>query len=369
MNNNFQTQFNPYQQNIAILKSYFRKPRLLTQGILYIASIVLSIASIFIMMPVMNEYINAIINMPQFKADMSATEFGFFSTFMSAYTNIVMTASIIPSVILMALTAAAFLIIYFKSKNNDPSSNPKAGVTILYVLSIIQLIPVIFMCLILALCIILLIIVAIVTNFDSYAQDDSYFLGIMAAIYTVVFGGMGAIFILYFINQVRYYKSILNGLSTVTLSHKGAGIYGVFSIIYGVYVIFNGLSSFAVVPMFNAMAGAVPEMAFMTDLVEIISPVITFSAITSALSGAISIMNAVIALGYKNHIKNITDGFGDISTEQSAVMPVASAPYTAQQQVSTPASPQSFQIPRCPQCNANVKADDIFCNTCGYKLK
>ncbi len=365
MNNNFQTQFNPYQQNIAILKSYFRKPTVLTQGILYIASIICSVASLFFMMPIMNEYINAILNTPQIKADMTATEFSFFDTFMTAYTNIVMTASIIPAIILTGLSALAFFIIYFKSKNDDPSSNPKAGVTILYVLSIIQLIPIILMCLIIALCIIVIIVAAIATSFDSYAKDDSVFLGVIAAIYTVIFGGICAIMLLYFINQVRYYKSILNGFNSVTLSYKGAGVFGVFSIIYGIYVVFNALSGFIVIPIFDAIAQSVPEMAFMTDLVEIISPMFVFSAITSVISGAISIINAVIALGYKKHIRNITDGFGNADVEQNFVAPNNSY---AVQQPSVPAM-QAHQIPRCPQCNASVKADDIFCNTCGYKLK
>ena len=383
---NFQTNFNPFYQNVAIIKSYFKKPVILTQGILYIVSSILSVVSTFVMMPAMNNYFNMFLSIPEIAQDMTASEARFFNSFMSVYTNIIVFASLIPSIIMIGLTAAAFLIIYKKSKNDDPASTPKTGVTILFVLSIVQLIPIIIASAILLLAILLLIVESIITS--SSGADEAALLWVLTIIYTFIFGGMIAIFLLYFINQVRFYKSVLNSLTTVNLSYKGAGIFGVFSIIYGVITAMSSLSSFSITPILNAMTELEPEIVFVVDMFGTLTPVFMFSAVTSIFTAAITVISGIIALGYKKHIKSYTEGFSDYTTsEQNAGFVGDFVMDTPPVQESHPTHQSAPQINEskfepvvfndnspikqntyCPRCGTPAKEGDVFCNACGTKL-
>lgn len=390
---NFQTNFNPFSQNVAIVKSYFKKPIILTQGILYIISAILSIASVFVMMPVMNNYFDMFLTIPEFTQDMTAADLEFFNTFMSVYTDIIVFASVIPGVIMLGLTALAFFIIYMKSKNPDPTSSPKSGITILFILSIVQLIPIILASLILLLAIAVMIIASIVIS-SSETAEVSTLLWVLTAIYAIVFGGMIAIFLLFFINQVRYYKSVQNSLTTVNLSYKGAGIFGVFSIIYGVMTALNSLSVFSITPTLNAMTELTPEISYVIDMFSSMTPLFIFSAGVSVLTAAIYIISGIIALGYKNHIKSYTEGFSEFSTTpqtpyqytesyvattqaEPVPQPVSSQePVVAEQKNNEPQfEPVVFndntpikQNTYCPRCGTPAKEGDVFCNACGTKL-
>ncbi len=377
---NQNTQFNPYAQNVAIVKSYFKKPLVLTQGILYIVSGIISALSMVVMIPTMNSYMDKIFSMPEFTMGMSASEEYFMSSFMDIYMNVAMIVAIIPSLIVTALVATAYILMYVKSKNPDPSSSPKAGVTILYILSIVQLVPIILMCLWFLLIILIMILGAIVTSAESNGSGEGAAFSIMTVIFTIVFSGMGALFLLFFINQVRYYKSILNSLTTVNLSNKGAGIYGVFSIIYGAYLAINTLSSFAIVPMFKAMANNFPELEIALDLFSTLTPAIAVSSVASVLLTGIYIVNAIVALGYKKHINNITESFNTVEYAPAGAVP-AMAVETAQnaqpslineQNPQIPFSYDNFEnptAPHCPRCNSALNENDIFCNKCGTKVK
>ncbi len=377
---NQNTLFNPYAQNVAIVKSYFKKPLVLTQGILYIVSGIISVLTTLVMIPTMNNYMDKVFSIPEFTMDMSESEAHFMSSFMDIYMNVAMIVAMIPSLIITALAATAFILIYKKSKNPDPSSSPKAGVTILYILSIVQLVPIILMCLWFLLIILIMILGAIAMSAEGGSSGDGAAFAVMTVIFTIIFGGMGTLFLLFFINQVRYYKSILNSLTTVNLSNKGAGIYGVFSIIYGAYLAINTLSSFAIAPMFKAMANNFPELEMMADLFSTMTPAIAVSSVASVLMTGIYIINAIIALGYKKYINNIKNEFNAVEYAPVGAVP-AMAVDTAQnaqpslineENPQIPFSYDNFEnpaAPHCPRCNSVVNENDIFCNKCGTKVK
>ncbi len=378
--NNYQTTFNPFSQNIGIVKSYFRKPRVLTQGILYIISAILSIATVVLMMPIMNNYIDTILSLPQFTADMTAQDMEFLSSFMDIYINSVMFTSLICSVAVTALVATAYLLIYFKSKSDNPMSTPKAGVTILYVLAIIQLIPIIMLTALIALLIIMMFILAFAPSMVGETESGPF--AIIAVIYTIVFGGMCTLLLLYYINQVRYYKSIRTSLTSVSLTYKGAGIFGVLSMIYGIYAALSSFSGFGVIPMFNMFAEIEPELAFMVELIKSFIPAFIISAVASLLMGTIYILNAVIALGYKNHIKNYIYNYNEYSApDMNQPQPVYDAPQQAPYEAPKPQAEPEFQSDvfyennevcttvACPRCGTVAKENDVFCSECGAKIK
>ncbi|MBQ7134398.1 MAG: zinc ribbon domain-containing protein [Ruminococcus sp.] len=378
--NNYQTTFNPFSQNISIVKSYFRKKTVLTQGILYIVAALLNIATVLMMMPVMNNFMSTVFSIPELTADMTAQEFEFISSFMDIYINSVMIVSLVMSVALSALVATAYFLMYFKSKSDNPMSTPNAGVTILYVLSIIQLIPIIITTVMMALMIILMFVMALIPELSSdYNSGGS--VAIIAIIYTIVFGGMCTLLLLYFINQVRYYKSIRTSLNTVTLTNKGAGIFGVLSMIYGIYTALNALSSFGVIPMFNMISTMVPEFAVIEGLLNSFVPVVIISAVTSAVLATIYIINAVIALGYKNHIKNHTNNYNEFSASIMQPQIDYNTPQQTSQEMLLSQPEPDFQpdvfydnsnspaSAVCPRCGTVAKESDIFCNECGAKIK
>ncbi|MBQ8538805.1 MAG: zinc ribbon domain-containing protein [Ruminococcus sp.] len=380
----YQNGFNPFSQNIAIVKSYFKKPTVLTQGILYAISAVLTIVSGFIMSPVLNNYFSVIMKMPGFTDGMSPSELEFFTTFMNVYIDIVPIAAIVPSVIISAITAAAFILIYNKSKNADPASTPKSGIVTLFVLSIVQLVPIIMLSVMLVLAIILLAVAAIAAS----GTPESGILWVVTAVYTLVFGTMIALLLMYYINQVRYYNSIRKSLTTINLTYKGAGIFGVFSIIYGVYMVMNAFSVFSIKPMMQFMAELAPEMEFIAGLFDSFTPLFIVSTVASVLSAAIMILNGVIALGYKKHIRSFTEGYSEFGIDNSVApqpvsVPVYSAPVS--NEPAQPVAPVQTNEPQfepvifnegqavtqathCPRCGTPVKNDDVFCKACGTKL-
>lgn len=385
---NFQSGFNPFAQNISIVKSYFKKPRVLTLGILYAVSALLSVISGFIMMPVLNDYLGALMKMPGFTEGMTPSDVELFKTFMNVYVDVISLASIIPSVIMVAIISAAFFIIYNKSKNADPTSTPKAGVLILFILSIVQLVPIVM----LAVMLVFAILIPIIASISVSGTPDAGILWVATTVYALVFGILTAIMLVYFINQVRYYNSVRKSLTTINLTYKGAGIFGVFSIIYGVSSVMSSFSVLTIKPTMQAFANLAPELAFLTDLFDTLNPLFGISAIASLLSATTMILNGITAMGYKKHIRSFTEGYSEFGVDNTvAAEPVSAPAYEPAvvnepvQQMPQPVAPAQPQEPQfepvifnvgqtaaqalhCPRCGTPIKEGDVFCKACGTKL-
>ncbi len=390
----FSNNFNPFAQNHTIVKSYFKKPVILVQGILYLCSLILNIGSVLFLSPFLDDFLSTFFSMAQVTEGMTHSEAEFFTKFMAVYPDAVMYGSLIPSVILLSLAGLAYLIIYKNSKNADETKSPKAGVKILHVLSIIQLIPIILLCTLLAIVVILVIVLAIFGN--SYGAMDG--LWVIAVLYAIIFGATISLFLLYFINQVRYYKSILNSLNTVNLTYKGAGIFGVMSIIYGAYTCVNALSSFAVAPLMKSIASLEPELEKFYEMFSAMTPVFILSSVASLLSATIVIISGIIAIGYKRHIRSYTEGYSGGASDPNVApaymeavvplsqpvtpvqpQPVAPTQMPTQEKLSVDNTPQFEPVifsdglglaekPHCPRCGTPSKDGDVFCSACGTKL-
>lgn len=368
----------PFAQNIAIVKSYFKKPTVLVQSILYIASALLSIVTVIVMSNWINNFFDTIMRFPELTAGMTIDEFDMFTTIMNVYTTILPIVSIIPAVIVASLFATAFMLLYFKSKNPNLSSNPKSGATILFVLSILQLIPIAFVCLMFVIALVLLIILSALAEVPA----------IISIIYAVIFILSGGIMLMYAISQLNYYNSIRKSLSSVNLTYKGAGLYGVLTMIYGVYCALSALSSLFFVPLSSFLLEELKaemyydEAILFDQLFGTVSPLITVSVVASFVATASLIIEAIIALGYKKHIKSYTDGYATpyIQTEapvQPFVPPVTATEQTAIPFAEQPAPPVENNVPTsfnpqtiiCPRCTKENSTTCMFCEGCGFKLK
>ena len=115
---------NPYARNLQNLKEFLRKPVVLVLAIL--SSLQFLVTLITSLTGAQNidvsDYFDYYVD-PEFIQMFSTT---------TVATALI--ASIIP-----ILTCTALWIIYFKSRSDDPASTPSAGLTIFYVLSIIEL--------------------------------------------------------------------------------------------------------------------------------------------------------------------------------------------------------------------------------------
>lgn len=369
MHDNNQSSFNPYAQNVAIIKNYFRRPTVLVLGILYVVSIVLSVIVTLTSGGSLSEMYRAVFEFQG--SGITAEDMQIFNAITTPQTmTIIMMVAMIPSLIISTLSAIAHFVIYYKSKNDDASSNPKAGFTVLYVLTILNLISVAFAVLML-LIFIVAFIVLIVSAFQdpTIASNELVIITALCSFMVILFAGVGALMLIYAISNLNYIKSVRKGLTSVNLSYKGAGVYGVFSMIYGVITLLSAIQSLLYAPMTQMINQMAPE-EFPTEMFEGLSSITLVSALGSAVSGAAMIVTAVIALGYKKYIKNITDGFSGFGVTPT------SAPYSPQQpepQFATPVVtntvPPAVQPAVCPRCGTPAKDEDIFCNSCGTKIR
>ena len=119
--------YNPYEQNSGLLKNFFSKPVVIILAAVGGVSALMSIISFFMQIGSFNttvRYYNHITG-------------GQFASFYSGAQPIFVIISIC-SIAMTIITALGYFLLYSKSKNPDPQSNPKAGSTLLWVISIIS---------------------------------------------------------------------------------------------------------------------------------------------------------------------------------------------------------------------------------------
>lgn len=350
MNDN-QPIFNPYAQNLAIIKNYFKRPTVLTLGILYIISAVCNLATAFCGSSIFSA------------EDTSIDSVGAYSNMTSP---IYFTASLLPSIIITVLNIIAYFVIYFKSKKEDPYSSPIAGVRILFVLAVIQLIVVSFSALIFILLFMFLAFsFFFMKNSNSINITDPEQMSVIALLLFILV--LVAIILVYSMCYLRYIKSIKKSLTSVFLSHKGAGGFTCLSIAFAVVSILSLVMILLSIIVSNHTGGLQ------------IGAIIVVLAI--AISATTQIIQAVIASGYKNYILKITTDYSNNTELQQTTLSVktqpAPAPNTQKQSepqhefdpaIISP-SGELVETPECPRCGVPAKKDDVFCSSCGTKIK
>lgn len=398
----YEQPFNPYQQNVTAVKDYFKNGRVLTMGILYIVSLVLSLITTAFMMSNSKMILNYAMSLlsqlnPQLSEQIQADPAMLDGMTYTSGANLLL--AVIPGVLVTGLFIAAYLIIYFKSRNNDPNSTPRAGFTILQVFAVLSLIGTILGALILIAGMMLFIglinmksgeMPVSVTLSNGTTIDPRTVLNI-AVVVMIVYSVLVLFFGLFTtINRVRYIGSVKNSLTTVQLQSGGAKPYGVMCIILGV------LSAIGVLGSIVSVLGTGPLM-----------PLMLLLAISNLISTVMLFIEGSIATGYKKHIDNYLYGYNNTPyggvQDPSYVVPIAdngSNPYAdpVQQynndyanynvpQQPTPNYDPSYVVPAddqqtyrdsyeqavgtqqktCPNCGAPV-GDYPFCDNCGTKL-
>ena len=360
----YEQPYNPYAKNIAAVKEFFKTPATLILGIAQALGAVLSLIGSILFAANAKEiflYLRDYILYSLDKAANTGNQSGineaknwvadlFEKLDPSSLSSSL--GSSIPSLIVTGLIAAAFFIIFFKSRNQEPNATPMTGFTILYVFSIISLVVMILAMLgVFAIVGLLFVIYAKISSDPTITSlKDLPILGDLmkefpnlekemnvsiagnsndAAIVFLVLGIVFAVvaviaffFILFTaINKMRYYKSVKTSLSSVELQNKGAAPYGVMCILSAIGTGSSLLSSFSMLfaPKINGRSNPMLGIA----VISVLSLAASFVAL---------VMEAKLALGYKKYINNIKFSYNAPAGPTAPYSPfVASGGYFAPQ--------------------------------------
>lgn len=290
---------NPYQQNIDIVKNYFKKPLVLAVAIVAALSVVASTIFSFYVNNSVTSLLNALSDV--------TTDADFY--FQPTSFNVSSIFSSLVSLVISALPVTAFFLIYFKSKNPDPASNPSAGFTILWVLSIIGLVGLSIGALFCILGFIALIF--LLYSFAGSPSDTATGTAFIIFLLILLLVCMG-VALFYQISQLRFYSSVRKSTQGLALESKGAAPYGVLAIIFGIMSGFGVLSVFSIPSIMQTFANANlsgEEAYIFTSVTDYVSNIATFATIINLLVAVQSILIGVVAFGYNTYIKNLTSSF------------------------------------------------------------
>jgi len=331
----YEQPYNPYENNLSIVKNYFKSNSVLILAILRAAAIIISIVLSIIVAMQLPAFIRSIeASILSFMSNtgapgelISSTSELFYQAdgIINSVVGSISTSSIISTItsqIVPGLIAIATFIIYFKSRNESPLSSPKAGVTILYVLSVIFLVITIIACVAVGLVIVCLFWLyfqlggrrsSIILTPDQFGSVNLTLEPELLLIFTIIITvialiGM-VIALLVATTRKRYFKSIKDSITGVELKNRGAKGYGIFCIIGA---IFSGMS----------LLSTPSSFVFLKGMPSMLVTVIIFSTVIQLISFVGLIFEAKIALGYKTHIDNMKYGYNGATPVSPA------APYT-----------------------------------------
>lgn len=319
-----------YQNNLGLVKNYLKSGRVLGLGILNILTAVITVAFSIMYSSIVSNLTNELMSREGVDLSYSYAASGAVSAVMIVITVI----GLVP----IALYAAGYFIMYFKSRSSSDSSGPQAGVTILYVMSIIELVLSCIAAVFMVFIIFLMIAGGSVAS-NYYNNGSSVAFGVLAVIYAILFGILGFVMLFTSINKVRFYSSIRNTLTSPALSSKGAGPYGVMMVISAVFIgLYLLMFVFVLILFFvfgETFINGIPvtysnsfgeTYSYTSNMVfSSLIPVMIVAALALALALVSRILEAKLALGYKSYIENAAPVGGPQAPYQSA--PYYSDPY------------------------------------------
>lgn len=306
MNNYYQPapnpNVNPYQQNVDIIKGFFKKPVVLASAILQAITVAITLVILFISAGFSSSYASVAVN-----RQVSAVSYGFTVVF-----GII---ALIPSI----LIAISWFGAYFKSKNPSPASKPLGSFKVLWVISIVLTVFIG-----LSLFVFLIVSAAAAAGLSSVNAYSYYYYSSLntAAIASIVIAVLIFLtvilaFSLFFsICRIRYYHSVKNSMQSIYLNKKGAAVYGVLQIVFSVLsLIFSLIYCMILFVASNTLTAGTPVWLLM------------FIMITVGVQGVAGIIDGVIAVRYAGYISGFLNGTNqDFNANQPYNNPMGAAP-------------------------------------------
>lgn len=306
MNNTYNPQANSvYERNLNIVKNYFKNTKILILPIMLLASAVAQIVISIILSSSLSPVLNPILNSANVNFNINGGSF--------AFTGIN---------IFGILTIVAFFLIYFQSKNQNINSTPKTGFTILYVISIINIVCT---CIAFVFAMFLSVVLFFLpeasqknggltinaTHIVMTSEEAAIFHAAMIAIIIFVIL-IFVVAVIFAAAQLNFYKSISSTLKNPIIPFvKGAGVFGVFSAISAAFCIIGLTSSicmtFSQSSVFSSLTTFLSKYNISVNDFSALAGVSSISSIVMvAISAFIYILYASMALGYKKYLASAT---------------------------------------------------------------
>lgn len=368
----YQPQYDPFYSNMAVIKKYFKTKMMLTSAVLRIGAIIMSILYSVALVPV---YAQA---MPRF-SEWIQTQMGdtgssaLFSSLRLNISPVNFTSFLVP-----AVTAFATFFIFFKSKNDHPSSNPRVGFLIKHIIAVYLLIN---------------SIVSLVIGVITFAAGVILVVSNASGIFETVMGicifllivAFNILTLLLSIANLQYFKSIRHGLTQPKLENKGAKTTGLFSVISAVFYGWMALAMIGLTVTLILSPNVLHNRFVDTNL--LIFPVAVL-LVNFILDTVLSVVNAKIAFGYHKYADDINSG--RLTPEipkveyiapsenifEETAPPAYTADHTAFPQTGAPDPTETLNdipsptSPRyCPYCGNILSERSIFCSRCGNKVQ
>ncbi len=274
---------NPYQQNIDILKDFFRKPIILVFAILSFVNIVLQLCIGFI-----NPYGSAVKRAAEYFVQNDGPANVDISSFPSVNINII-----------GILIAVAFLLFYIFSKNKD--NNLSVPSKMYKVVSIIQLV---ISCIVAALIIGALSLFAVMgfsllslRNATESVSGAETLIPIISSLSLAIVVPVFVFLILSAIARLLFANSIEKSLTSIYLRRKGAMFFAILHFIVVAATVFSVLG-------FLILYLTQQHMFFAFSPLQIALLLLQFG-----LAAAIDLTAGLIAVKYSVYIKNISQKF------------------------------------------------------------
>lgn len=403
----YEKPFNPFAKNLAIVKDYFKSGSVLVLAILKTIGIALSFPLAILSVAIAPLLLS--ISASSFYQSLTGLDaetarvmreiydwiMGFVNSALISQSTAQSISGNLPSITTAVLVVVALFIIYFASKNPSPESSPKAGVVILHVLAIIEVVVtwIILVCCVLV-NIFLYWLYAALNGVNGTVSSieapmflsgpvelptpiDAVFLRVFVLVLaitlsvSILIGGFFALFTA--INKKRFFRSVKKSISEPNLETQGARPYGVMCVIGAVFA-GTGLLS---IPTGIIQAITIGDGSYSIFMIV--------SGVASIVSFLVLVFEAKIALGYKKYIDNKKFGYSEPVAPAAPYAPfpygqpgpAPQNPYTQAPARPNPTNPYADPFttapaptagPVCPHCGAKVDAAAPFCGNCGGKL-
>ncbi len=281
----------PYQQNINIMKDFFRKPVVLLLSVFTFLTLIFQITVSFLnpFGAIVNRFLSSYLN------SIGASQVNVNQT---APPSVNLFSSVSFSSILTILFAVAFLLMYLQSKQEK--ANLSAPSTLFKVISIINVVLVSLLTLISAavVAILLLVTPALQANPEYVDNPAVGMLAGLSVALCVILIPLCVMLLLNAIGQLLFANSIKSSLTSIYLKRKGAVLYGVMEFILAAYTISKGIFIVIFILIFNSQYNVIIEPLPITLIIM----QLLFTTATDVIMG-------VLAIKYSVYIKKISQKF------------------------------------------------------------
>lgn len=337
---------NPYQQNINIVKGYFKKPIVLVFSILCFASILVTMVTNFFISTstLTNQITQEFFGKFYESFEKAATEEGSaLPSLQSIMDTTPRTTFSIHIDLLAVLLAITFLLFFIQSQSEANGRTLKASRVMFRVYAIFQFVAGIVLC---SIALPALLLSAALIN--PYVPEISGFTLLLIPLIIII--------LLYGISIHVFAKSIKKSLTTIYLTRRGSSFFGVMSLILAVSSLGEIILTLIYFDKIGISFGTISLVMMIVNAVFKIALYVVF---------------ALVAFGYSSYIKDYAQEYVVEAYEYEEISHNEYQDGYDAVYAQNPAqnAPQQDVARFCGKCGRPINPDDYFCNNCGTPIQ